>query len=216
MTPCSPPREIDQVSVEAAVEAGRAAWARLRDRDRKAWSDWVDVGKALVILRDEAMAKADVTTPFGKPYTRAMGAALRLHGFDDVLQQARYRIMLCMEHIGEIEAFRSGLDEKQLRRMNHPDSVWWAWQASKHDGKTRAPQRRIKRPVGCAKAGGGRSTQPCGDVIRHVAMAMRENWSTDTFLLATVAIRAYESFLASPPVAPAPRVSAHVLQHEAA
>jgi uncharacterized protein YoaH (UPF0181 family) len=174
------------------IAAGSAAWLRIKDRDRKSWDDWTAVGKALIILRDEAMAKAGVKTPFGKVYTRAMAEALRVHDLADILQAARYRIMLCIEHLDEIEAFRAGLDEKQRLRLNHPDSLWWGWRASQ--GETRAPQVRVVRRADKVMSGGGRSTMPSGDVIRHVAEAMRQSWSNDTFKMASVAIQAYEAF----------------------
>ena len=74
------------------VAAGRAAWARPRDRDRATWSDWLDVARALAVGRTEALKAADTNRcvgtlsaswmfsinacPFIK-YVVAVGGALR-------------------------------------------------------------------------------------------------------------------------------------------
>ena len=39
----------DRMTEVADIEAGRNAWARLRERERASWSDWLAVGHALAI-----------------------------------------------------------------------------------------------------------------------------------------------------------------------
>jgi hypothetical protein len=41
-----------------AIAAGRAAWTRLRERERATWADWLDVGRALAIGRTAALTAA--------------------------------------------------------------------------------------------------------------------------------------------------------------
>lgn len=60
-----------------AVSAGRDAWARLRERERAAWPDWLTVGRALIIGRTEALKAAGTNRPVGTRYNRAMGDWLR-------------------------------------------------------------------------------------------------------------------------------------------
>jgi hypothetical protein len=57
------------------IEAGRAAWQRIRDHGRKSWDDWLTVGRALIIGRTEAMQKARANRPIGSTYNRLIGSS---------------------------------------------------------------------------------------------------------------------------------------------
>lgn len=37
------------------VKAGQAAWKRLKSKSEKSWNDWMAVGEALLVGREEAM-----------------------------------------------------------------------------------------------------------------------------------------------------------------
>jgi hypothetical protein len=180
------------LSDAAAIESGRAAWARLRERGRRDWADWLYVAHAVRIGRDAALEAAGVKTPFGKRYTNAMAEWLRQNGLENIQQQVRYRLLQVLDNLPAIEAWRAGLDEKERDRLNHPDSVWWHWQRSLKAGEPRAPQRRIDRP----RAQVGRSHTGCRpvnfsqDAIRRAALAMRENFTNDIFVLARIALEA--------------------------
>ena len=179
------------------VEAGRAAWARLRGRQRKNWADWLAVGAALVVGRASAMKLAQTNKPFGSKYNSAMGQWLRTHGFDEISTQERYRAILCAENRVAIEAWRSNLDDGTQRRFNHPGAVWHAWRRS-HLPVLRelGPEHRL---------GGGRQRpepRPAnakgyprvlfwpGEMIRRAAIAMIEARSTDYFVMAKLALEA--------------------------
>jgi hypothetical protein len=41
------------------VEQGRSAWERLRSRQRATWDEWLDVGRAIIIGRTEALKSAN-------------------------------------------------------------------------------------------------------------------------------------------------------------
>jgi hypothetical protein len=173
---------------DPTVEAGREAWVRLRDRERKTWQDWLQVGYALQIGRSAALKAAGTNAPFGKTYTKAMGEWLRANQLDDIGQQVRHRLLQCIENIIAIEKWRSGLDEPRRLRFNHPDSVWHHWK--RHTAIT--PSRYADpRPRQCGAAvGGGRSISFDQDMVRRAAIAIGENWSNDTYKLAAVALRA--------------------------
>jgi hypothetical protein len=127
------------VSTEHIVTNGRAAWARLPDHERRSWSDWIAVGHALVIGRTKAMQKAKTDKPLGSTYNHAMGQWLHANGLADIAAQERYRLLLIIENLGAIEAWRNSLDEAQRRRFNHPNSVWFSWRRAM---KAREPQHR--------------------------------------------------------------------------
>ncbi|MEH2547136.1 hypothetical protein V1283_003781 [Bradyrhizobium sp. AZCC 2262] len=192
-----------------AIETGRQAWQRLRERERKLWQDWMQVGHALQVGRTEALKAAGTNVPFGKVYTRFMAEWLRANQFDDIGQQVRYRLLQCMENIAAIEKWRSTLDEQRLRRFNHPDSVWSHWRQSTAIKANRKP---VARPPYCnGTANVGRSIYFSQGMVRRAAIAIGENWSNDTFRLAAVALHAairneqdlLEFFPPDPPPKPA-------------
>src|SRR5258708_13844933 len=53
-----------------------------------------------------------------------MGRWLRDHRLADVVAQERYRLLLILENLSAIEAYRATLTESQRRKYNHPNSVW--------------------------------------------------------------------------------------------
>jgi len=136
--PLMPSCETDPVIVEAAVECGRAAWARLRS-DRKSWTDWLAVGRALAIGRAEAMKAAQTNRPGGATYNRLMGNWLRENGLSDITAQERYRLLLILENLTAIGTWRASLDDAKRRQLNHPNAIWSHWVRST---KPAAPPRR--------------------------------------------------------------------------
>jgi hypothetical protein len=59
-------------SADDAIAVGRAASARLRDRDRATWADWLDVARAIAIGRTAALKVAGTNCPVGTRYNTAM------------------------------------------------------------------------------------------------------------------------------------------------
>jgi hypothetical protein len=55
------------------IEAGREAWVRIRDRDKKTWEDWIAVSRAISIGRTAALKAAKTNQPVGTKYNREMG-----------------------------------------------------------------------------------------------------------------------------------------------
>jgi hypothetical protein len=176
------------------IEAGKAAWQRLKAHARTTWSDWKAVGEALHAGKCLAMKTAGVERPFGKKYVRLFGAWLRETGFDGITSACRYRLLLCVEQGEAIEAWRSGLLESTRAKYGHPDSVWFAFRRAQYDEPARTPSRPERPRMQPAKAShsGGyhRQLHFDQDVVRRVAAALREHWSTDTFKLARVVLDA--------------------------
>jgi hypothetical protein len=175
------------------IELGRQAWQRLQSHQRTAWADWLEVGKAIKIGKDAALKAAGVKTPFGKPYVRMFGAWLRDNRLDEIRSAHRYRLLMCIENIVEIEAWRAGLDEATRNKFNHPDAVWFAWRRAVH--KEPPNYTRPYRPPNhqSGKHVGGRSSRLVHfnqDMVRRAAMAMRENFSNDVYALARICLMA--------------------------
>ena len=128
------------------IEAGREAWARIRENGRKSWQDWLTVAVAVQLGRDASMLAAGCKTPFGSHYVKAMAewlAKAQLHG---VGVQVRSRLMQILEHRAEIEAWRDALPEDKRAKMNHPDSCYFGWIRSMTGKPARAPVSRPDRP----------------------------------------------------------------------
>jgi len=170
------------------VAAGRAAWERIKGHDRKSWDDWLMVGRAIIIGRAEMMAKANSNRPLGTVYNRLMGEWLKQHGFGDVNNQERYRVILCIENATEIEVWRAGLDEGRRRRLNHPGAVWHAWRRRKQDSSRSAPACRnfVKGKLSHQ----GKAIYWPQACIRRAHEAMLKSRSSDLLVLARAALEA--------------------------
>jgi hypothetical protein len=170
-----------------AVAEGRSAWQRLCERERKSWSDWLLVGHASIAGRAEAMQQVKANRPLGSKYNRLFGEWLRENGFDSISNQARYRLVLVLEHPPEIEAWRESLDDVQRGRLNHPSAVWFAWKrATKAEAATPHRQHVVLRAAPKPKkTGNGRPIHWNGDAIKRAAIAIREAYSTDFYVLLT-------------------------------
>jgi hypothetical protein len=168
------------------IEAGKAAWVRLRDHGRRSWSEWLLVARALDIGRREAMTTAKANRPFGTKYNAAMGEFLRRHGFDEINNQERYRALQVLEHLETIERWRAGLPEAKRRRTNHPAAIWHAWSRATRpaaEPKPKAPPAFL--PVSGNKA---RPIFWPQDAVRRAHRAMLDSRSSDLLTLARCAL----------------------------
>jgi hypothetical protein len=170
------------------IVQGRAAWHRLRDRERATWQDWLTVGEALIIGRTLAMQTAQTNKPSGSTYNRAMGHWLASNGFDQISNQERYRAIVCVENREAIEKWRETLEEAHRRRLNHPNAVWFGWRKSLRPAEAPSPRQHVVKGVKTH-----REDKPIywpQDAIRRAATAMRESMSSDLFVLARVGLEA--------------------------
>lgn len=173
------------------IEAGRQAWQRLQAHQRAAWADWRAVGEAIKIGRDVALLAANAKTPHGKIYTRIFGDWLRDNGLDEIRQAHRYRLLLCIENIAAIEAWRAGLPERQRDRYNHPDSIWFAWRRAMYG--ERRPMSRPDRPKSGNVSRGDHHRQVywSQDHIQRAARAVSESYcGGDVYMIARRALEA--------------------------
>jgi hypothetical protein len=167
-----------------AISEGKAAWDRLKSRERATWSDWIKVGQALLIGRAAAMKAANTNRAVGTRYNKAMGQWLRDHGLDGINNQERYRAILCVENRDAIEVWRATLDDAKRRRFNHPNSVWAGWRKSKTEPA--APARYIVNAATPHKT--GKPIFWSQDMIRRAAMAIKDARTNDYFLMARAAL----------------------------
>jgi hypothetical protein len=122
-----------------SVEAGRAAWIRLKGHST--WEDWKAVGIAIAEGRAWSMVKARTNKPEGRRYNEEFGAWLDECGFADLEKATRARLLKCMENRVAIEDFLATLGLGKRLKLNHPVSVWNAYKR-----ETEAPKPKTGAP----------------------------------------------------------------------
>jgi hypothetical protein len=187
------------------IEAGRAAWARIRENGRRSFDDWILVARALAIGRSVALQEAGTDRPYGVTFTRASARWLRQAGLTGINDQERSIALLVLANLPAISAWRDGLDEAQRRRHNHPNGVFMCWRrsvraetAKRQDvaaPKTAAQRQDVVPRVTAEAAEAARYHKPRAvywsqDALRRAHEAMVLSRSSDLLTLATVALRA--------------------------
>jgi hypothetical protein len=112
-------------TINDPILAGQEAWVRIKQN--RAWADWVVLGHALAVGRTEAMKRAGTNEPNGRRYNREFGYWLGNHGFRDIPDSARTRLLKCIGRLPEVEAFLEKLELQERLRLNHPVIVWNAF-----------------------------------------------------------------------------------------
>jgi hypothetical protein len=124
------------------IREGRAAWERLNIASKTALSDWLLVGKALLILRRDCMAEVGADKPRGIKYVKANGRALKQHGFTAISKSARQTAMLVTENWPAVSQWLQSRSATQ-RELTHPMVTWRSYLASKRPHRREAWRQRI-------------------------------------------------------------------------
>jgi hypothetical protein len=173
------------------VAAGRAAWERIKGRDRATWGDWIDVARSLAIGRAETMKAANTNRPVGTTYNRIMGQWLKQHGFDGINSQERHRALRCLENLGAIEAWRATLDDASRRRLNHVGAIWCHWKRRGQETERAAPAvRNFVKATMPSHKNGARPVYWPQHCVRAAHEAMLKSRSSDLLVLARCALEA--------------------------
>jgi hypothetical protein len=123
--------------VSEIVRLGQEAMAR----KRRAWNDWLAIAEALQIGRAEVMHELQTNQPRGCRYEKAMGRWLIAHSFKGIDKGTRKRLLDCLKHKTEIEAWRARLTDAERFAFNHPDTVLRKWKAAAAVPDLNAPQK---------------------------------------------------------------------------
>jgi len=113
---------------QATVRRAQDAWHRLRHD--QTWDDWKELGAAHVIGRAGAMHEAGVNRPLGRRYNAAFAAWLKKLGFENLDKADRARLFIVMDHLQEIETWRTTLTPTERLRLNHPSAVLRKWNSA--------------------------------------------------------------------------------------
>jgi hypothetical protein len=116
---------VHPISVDDRIRIGQEAWKRLSSGH--AWDDWLLVGEALLAGRVEAMRSAHTNKPEGRHYSEEFSHWLKSNKFDAIDATTRKRLLKCLEHRNEIQAWRATLTTNKLHELNHPGVVLRRW-----------------------------------------------------------------------------------------
>jgi hypothetical protein len=112
--------------VSDVVRLGQEAMAR----KRRSWDDWLLIAEALQAGRAEVVHALHTNETHGRRFEKAMGDWLVAHGFKEIDKGARSRLLDCLKHKTEIQAWRARLTDSEGFKFNHPDTVLRKWKAS--------------------------------------------------------------------------------------
>jgi hypothetical protein len=109
--------------VSNVVRLGQEAMAR----KRRNWDDWLLIAEALQAGRTEVVHALHTNEMHGRRFEKAMGEWLIAHGFKEIDKGARSRLLDCLKHKVEIQAWRAALTDSERWKFNHPDTVLRKW-----------------------------------------------------------------------------------------
>jgi hypothetical protein len=127
------------------IKRGQEAW--MRHKQDATWADWMQIGEALSIGRQDAMATAGTNAPVGSRYNAEFGNWLTRHKFDDIDKGDRSRLFEVMDNQGAIEAWRGTLTQAVRLRLNHPSSVLRKWKTTTVVKVPKEPKPTLKDSV---------------------------------------------------------------------
>jgi hypothetical protein len=114
------------LSVSEVVRLGQEAM----QRKRRSWDDWLLIAEALQAGRTEVTRELHTNETRGRRFEKAMGDWLIAHSFKEIDKGARSRLLDCLKHKAEIQAWRARLTDSERWKFNHPDTVLRKWKAS--------------------------------------------------------------------------------------
>jgi len=119
------------------VREGREAWQLIHKAE--SFEAWKAIGAALAIGRDHALKSTGANRPMGRRYSWAFSAWAKSAGFHGMRPATRSWALALHENGAAIEQWRSGLTERERKRLINPQSCVKRWQRTQGNGY-RCPQ----------------------------------------------------------------------------
>jgi hypothetical protein len=117
-----------QPNADDPIRRGQEAWRRLNEQHTRA--DWFTLGEALAIGQGRAMEEAGTNRLFDRKYNQIYGVWLTNNQFDDIDKSTRCRLLKCVEHRPNIEAWIATLPPAEALKLNHPNAILRRWKAA--------------------------------------------------------------------------------------
>lgn len=167
----------------ATIEAGRTAWDKIHGATT--FENWRKVALAVSIGRHHALREAGQNKPFGPKYSRALNQWLDANHFREMAEEIRGVLCKVADNVDAIDSWRATLSAETRARQNNPFVVLKNWRIAT---RPKQPQRTNAKSSGRHRT----TSSPPGDIIRRVAVAIREANTRDYFIMATAALNALE------------------------
>jgi hypothetical protein len=114
-------------SDRATVSEGRAVWERLKKN--RTLEDYLKIGRALLVGRRFAMAKACTDEPKGGKYAKYFAYWIRDNGFGDMVHSARHCCLQLAQSEKGLLSWIETLPPTHRPRV-YPQNVWQAYRVS--------------------------------------------------------------------------------------
>jgi len=177
----------------AIVTEGRDAWERIKGT-RPLFSDWLAIGRALLVGKAQCLRQAGSNRPYGPVYMKSMRAWLDSAGLGDVETQERRGAIFIAEHEAEVTAWRQNLSPSEARNANHPSTIVKHFQAGTRP-QARGPKKERQEEGHAAPAepfvplDGADFTWP-DEARRRVILALRNTRGQPLPVMVDAALKA--------------------------
>ena len=123
---------------KTAVKDGITAWRQLKKQED--WNHWLNVGHAIAAVQDIAAAVTNSSS--GRHFNAFMAQAYKMPSylgeFADMNKAVRSLAAKCWRNREGIEKWRTAIGQDKALRMNHPATVWAAYEAAQRPPTERA------------------------------------------------------------------------------
>jgi hypothetical protein len=137
-------REIATKFLEArTIKAGAAAWGNINRSQHETFDHWKAVAAVLIVGRRHVLRATGANAPMGRRYSLAFNKWAQQNHLNGMPSAQRSMALQLGENIESITLWRSGLPERERKRLTQPQSIVNRWKAATApNGKSHADLRR--------------------------------------------------------------------------
>jgi hypothetical protein len=153
---------------------GEAAWKRVKKEQN--WNDWMMIGEALDLGREEIKDQLGLSginkRRLGRGFNVAFSAWKEEHGFSDMDDHTASDLMELIAKRPEFESWRSRLPKEQRLRWNHPSTMLRNWKRlTELPNKKKAGEQKPTLRESVAKLDEANATKDCeiASLKEHIA-----------------------------------------------
>lgn len=157
-----------------AIDAGEAAWRRIKQADRQRWADWLLVCAALSAGRDAILRAHGLRRPDRWRYRDAWRAWVATHPWVAEMDgSTRAAAVALHNNLPAIERWRAELPQSVRDDLHHPAVVLRRWRRSAHATAEVPRSNAGRRRRDGARAAGGCAGEAVGEGGAH-ALALAQ------------------------------------------
>jgi hypothetical protein len=114
-----------RIATNRIIRQGRDCWEQINKSNSV--EKWMLIGRALCVGKAWALHAANTNKGWGSAYSRLFGEWMAKHGFGTMNKNTRSWAIALYENAAAIEQWRSGLPERERKRLRDPQSVVRRW-----------------------------------------------------------------------------------------